>query len=66
MRGMGILEAQVYGYMDCPWIVMETNKTEHIYLNGFSGDVFLNFDPDLFEHWDLFNQLRAELSLHLP
>jgi hypothetical protein len=48
MRGMGILEAQVYGYMDCPWIVMETNKTEHIYLNGFSGDVFLNFDSGIF------------------
>jgi hypothetical protein len=35
-------------------------------LNGFSGDVFLNIDPGLFEVWESSNQLRAELSLNLP
>jgi hypothetical protein len=31
-------------------------------LDYFSGDVFFNFDPGIFEVWDPSNQLRAELS----
>ena len=35
-------------------------------LNGFSGDVFLNFDSVFFELWDPSDELRAELSFNLP
>jgi hypothetical protein len=34
-------------------------------LDGFSGDVCLNFDTSLFEVWDPSNQLCAELSFKL-
>jgi hypothetical protein len=33
-------------------------------LIGFSGDIFLSFDPVFFEVWDPSNQLRVEFCLN--
>jgi hypothetical protein len=36
------------------------------WFNGFSGDVFLNIDPGIFQVWDPSNQLQADMSSNLP